>query len=829
VSRATIDFGIDLGTTSSCIACAAGTRVEIIRNNEGLETTPSAVWIDRKGRLHVGRRAKEQYEADEENACIEFKLQMGRDTEKVFPRSGQRLRPEDLSAEVLKSLLGDVRQRTGEEVREAVITVPADFDLPQCDATRKAALAAGLRASPLLQEPVAAALAYGFQSTSEKVYWLVYDLGGGTFDAAVTQMRDGLIRVVNHGGDRHLGGKLIDWAVVDQLLAPAAAREFGLDDFRRGNPAWRAAFARLKLAAEQAKIRLSRDAVTEIAVTLPASGGQALEFEYELRKADVEGLVEPFLLRTIHICKKVLAEKRLGPGGVEKVVLVGGPTLTPYLRERLADRATGLGIPLDTRLDPLTVVAVGAAIFAGTQRVEGSPDAAAAPGQYVVELDYQPVGTDPEPLVGGKVVPPAGQSLAGHTIEFVDEGATPPRRSGPLALAEDGTFVTNLWAARGRENTFLLAVHDAAGRPCPTQPDRLTITLGNAPTDPPLIHSLGVAMANNEMDVFIPKGTPLPARKRVVHRTARPLRRGRAEDSIRIPVVEGENTRRADRNRLIGAMEISAARLPRDVPANSEIEITIDIDPSRLLRTRAYIPAADAEFEEVIKFHRGEPDLGRLREEVGRECRRLDEARRKVQRLGDESARRGLRRIDEERIAEDLQAALAAATDDPDAADKCANRLLDLKAAIDDVEDAVEWPALRAEADRTFAELRDLVGQHGTPDEKKQADLLEAEAGELLQTRDAALLRRKSKEAFRLSSLILWRQPNFLLGILHELEQRRPLLSDPALADHLFAQAQRAVQENEPNVLRAALDQLIALLPPEQQQALGGYGGTTIR
>src|SRR5262249_27932759 len=275
-------------------------------------------------RLHIGQRAREQYQIDEENACIEFKLQMGKATEKVFHRSGRKFKPEELSAEVLKALLADARHRLGEEIRAAVITVPADFDLPQCDATRSAAQLAGLTCSPLLQEPVAAALAYGFQSQRDKVFWMVYDLGGGTFDAAVIQMRDGLFRVVNHGGDRHLGGKLIDWALVDQLLVPALTREHRLTDFRLGNPGWRAAFAKPKLAAEQAKIRVSREPVAEISIEplCVDDRGDRVAFDFELGKKDVEQLMEPFVLRSINICKKVLAQKRLGPGDVEKVLLV---------------------------------------------------------------------------------------------------------------------------------------------------------------------------------------------------------------------------------------------------------------------------------------------------------------------------------------------------------------------------------------------------------------------------------------------------------------------------------------------------------------------------
>ena len=189
MTRETIDFGIDLGTTNSSIALLKGTEVEVIKNNEGQEYTPSCVWIDKSGRVIVGRAAKERVESDLENTSSEFKLRMGTETEYLFKRSGRRMKPEELSAEVLKSLKADVQQRVGENLEAAVITVPAAFELPQCEATNKAAKLVGFSMNPLLLEPVAAAMAYAFQTTSNKAFWLAYDFGGGTFDAAVIQVR----------------------------------------------------------------------------------------------------------------------------------------------------------------------------------------------------------------------------------------------------------------------------------------------------------------------------------------------------------------------------------------------------------------------------------------------------------------------------------------------------------------------------------------------------------------------------------------------------------------------------------------------------------------
>jgi molecular chaperone DnaK len=825
MTRTTIDIGIDLGTTNSCIALLKGTEVEVLRNNEGMEYTPSAVWLDRKDRLHVGQRAKEQYESDEENAAIEFKLQMGKSTERTFQRSDRKFKPEELSAEVLKALLGDGRAQLNEEIQAAVITVPADFDLPQCDATRQAAQIAGLTSSPLLQEPVAAALAYGFQNDSDRVFWLVYDLGGGTFDAAVMQMRDGVFRVVNHGGDRHLGGKLIDWAIVEQLLVPELTRQRRLTDFRRGNPRWRAAFAKLKLAAEDAKIRISREQTVEISIDPLCidDRGDRVALDFELGRKEVETLLEPFVLRSINICKKVLAEKRLAPKDIQKVLLVGGPTQTPYLRQRLAG---DLGIPLEHGIDPMTIVAKGAAIFAGTQRLESTIRAAA--GEYTIQLEYQPVGTDAEPLVGGKVQPPAGVNLAGHTIEFLDPTAHPPRRSGRLTLTAAGTFMTNLWAAKGKVNTYEIELLDAAGCKCATRPTRFTYSYGAATNDPPLIHSLGIATINNEMEILIAKGTALPAKKRVVHRTGMIHRKGPAGDSIKIPLIEGENVRRADRNRHIGTLLIKPDRFKRDLPALSEIEITLEVDSSRMLRARAYIPVLDEEFSEIIRFQQTTPALDKLRTDLDEELERLASMRSKANRLEHGKALDILARIENERMAEDLESALDAARSDPDAADKCQNRLLDLKMAVDEMEYALELPALVNQVQHELAELDQVVEEMGTTQDKQRARLLEKEARDAIEQGEVDALWRKYRQVMREVDSLLWQKPTFLIHAYNVLDGLRDSMRDAKLADHLFDRARRAMDDHDNPALRAALQQLVGLLPPEKRGRLTGFGGTTI-
>lgn len=820
MARMTIDFGIDLGTTNSSIAVVKGTETEVFKNNEGFEHTPSAVWIDKADRLIVGRRAKERCFDDQENAASEFKLQMGATEERLFQRSGRRMKPEELSAEVLKQLKADVRQRSGEDVQSAVITVPAAFELPQCKATEKAARLAGLNDSPLLQEPVAAALAYGFQSAEDKVFWLVYDFGGGTFDAAVIHMRDGMFQVVNHGGDNHLGGKLVDWEIVDQLLVPAVNSQCRLSDFRHGNPRWNAAFAKLKHGAEEAKIRVSCDDSAEIVIDCLCSddSGRPVRFEYDLRRADVERLAEPFVLRSINICKRAISEKRLVADNVQKVLLVGGPTLMPYLRQRLVDARDGLGIPIDFRVDPLTVVARGAAIFAGTRKPKSSP-VVPSQGQYAIHLDYQPVGPDTEPLIGGRVTANKGASVAEFTVEFVNATAQTPWRSGKLALGNQGTFMTSLWAEKGAANTFLIELCDATGTRCPTVPDRFPYTVGIGAGDPTLIHSVGVALANNETVFFLPRGTPLPARHRAHPlRTAVAMSSGQAGHLLKIPLVEGELARRADRNQLVGMLEISADKLKRDLPAGSEIEVTIDVDQSRLVRAKAYVPLLDEEFESIVKLVKETPEPECLRRDTRLELKRLDRALAKAKELGEPKALAVLQRIDGERMVHDIESALAACETDRDATYRCQARLLALRSAIDEADDAVEWPALVAKAAKEIDVERQIVQNpqyDATYDERMAFLALQQEAEAAKQARDVDLLQAKIDELDRLGRTVVYRQPSWWIGMLEHLAQKRSTMSDPAQADEYINKGRRARGANDLAGVKEAVCRLSRLLPPE--------------
>lgn len=829
MKRDTIDYGIDLGTTNSEIAVLEGTQPQIITNQVGATFTPSVVRIDKRNRLSVGCGPKQFQYDDEENTAAEFKLVMGNGEECkiIFPKSGREMLPEELSAEVLKSLKTDVNIKRGEDIQAAVITVPAAFEIDQCDATREAAELAGFTKSPLLQEPVAAALAYGFQSGADNEFWMVYDFGGGTFDAAVIQVRDGIIQVVNHAGDNYLGGQRIDRDIVNKKLIPQVEKQCSVTDFRRGNEKWRSAIAKLKLAAEEAKIQVCRkQQASEIYLEdlLKDETGQTVDFEYELTPDDVKEAFMPYIRRSLNLSKKALKEANLSAENIKKILMVGGSTLNPWLREKVQKE---LGIQLEFSIDPITVVALGAAIFAGTQKLKTANIEVPA-GSFKIDLEYEPIGSETDPLVAGRITHPKSANLEGYTIEFIESKSQ--WRSGKVTLNDKGTFMTEVHAEKERKCNFFIELCDKTGTKQQTTPQQFSYTIGMPITNPPLTHNISVAMVNNKPDIFFEKGTPLPARVRHIHKTIYPVRKGQKGELIKFPLIEGENTEWADRNDHIGSLIIPSDQVKRDVPAGSEVEITINMDESRMLTAKAYIPILDETFEQVFdRKIKPKETVTELQESFEKEKKRLEEACEKAECTNNPQAKQALAKIEQEQIVQEVESLSEASEADLGAVPQFQNRLTDLKEATDDLEDAAEWPNLLQEAEEQLQSTRQVVDEDGTAEEKQNLRTLENGMQKAIDSGDPDILREHIEQISSIGMQIVLRKPEIWIYWLQDLEKQTASMTDVAQAERLFEQGRRAVNDEDLESLKAAVQQLFALLPREQQEEVRGYGGTTIR
>jgi molecular chaperone DnaK len=818
MSRTTIDFGIDLGTTNSTIAVIDGVDTRIIPNKVGSTTTPSAVWVDKRGSVHVGQEAKlRALQTDPDNADLEFKLRMGLGAEgrKVFANGGLEMLPEQLSAEVLKSLKLDVQSSLGEEMRSAVITVPAAFENPQTSATQKAAELAGFVRGPLVLEPVAASLAYGFQSQSENVYWLVYDFGGGTFDAAVMRIRDGLIQVVSHDGDNYLGGKLLDWDIVTACLIPALQQQYNLGGLQRGNPRWKAAIGKLKYHAEQAKIDVCRGkASCEIWIEnlCTDDDGKDVDFAYTLTPQDVEKVGRPYIERSLDLCRNTLRREGLTGVDMERVLLVGGTTLNPWLREAVASE---LGCTIEHSIDPITVVARGAAIFASTRQLAPEARGAVAKGAWDIQIEHKPVGNVKDPDIGGRITPPAGGNVDGCTVEFVDKKTQ--WRSGRIKLDSRGIFFAQLFAEERRRCEYTIELCDPTGSRLDCSPAEVVYTVGVVPEEnPPAAMTIGVGLANGDMKPYVAKGAKLPVRKSMDHYTTVALRAGHGEDELRIPLLEGEHAR-ATRNHGIGTLTIKGSDIRRDLPSGSQIEITVIMDESQQVRVQAYVAALDEEFEVRFDPKMQHESIEELRKNLEAQKNRLARARNAASDGEGDTADKPIARVDDQQLVEHLDQLADMADQDSDAVVQLDRKLRELAAAVDQVEDALEWPTLCAKAEESRKDTENVVEKFGETADRTKFTAICAELDQAVAKKDAELVRKYAEDLDDLWHEVLDRQVGWHVQRFNWLVERAGSMQNPGQAEILVSQGRRAINNNDVAALKAANRQLLSLLPRDVQ------------
>jgi molecular chaperone DnaK len=370
-------IGIDLGTTNSCVAVLEGGEPKVIANEEGARTTPSIVGFSKSGERLVGQVAKRQAITNPENTVFSIKRFMGRrynevnDEMKMVPykvvqqgdhvavvAQGKEYTPPEVSAMILQKLKKSAEAYLGETVTEAVITVPAYFNDAQRQATKDAGKIAGLDVKRIVNEPTAAALAYGLDKKKDETI-AVYDFGGGTFDISILEVGEGVIEVKSTNGDTHLGGDNLDQRIVDWLITEFKQEE-GLDLSSKGNEM---ALQRLKDAAEKAKIELSTTVETEINlpfITADATGPKHLV--RKLTRAKLEQMVADLLERSLEPCRKAMTDAGVKTTDIDEVVLVGGQTRMPKIQEMVKQL---FGKEPHRGVNPDEVVAVGAAVQAG--------------------------------------------------------------------------------------------------------------------------------------------------------------------------------------------------------------------------------------------------------------------------------------------------------------------------------------------------------------------------------------------------------------------------------------------------------------------------------
>lgn len=617
MARLKIDYGIDLGTTNSAICRIDQGNVSIIKTDVGMDTLPSCVSFTKKQQVRVGndarndmvasaRRATKKWQS-ETNAFVEFKRIMGTDekfTGRFMPREYS---PEQLSAEVLKKLRSFV---TDDEVKSVVITVPAKFTVNKKDATMRAAKLAGFEHCELLQEPVAASFAYGIKADNKNGIWLVFDFGGGTFDAALLKVEDGIMQVFDTEGNDYLGGKNLDYAIVDEIIIPYLKQNFSLDGILSDKNKRIILREAMKTYAEQVKIALSFKENESIESDVDELGvddnDSEIELFMDLSREDIEPVLAPHFQKAIDIVKDLLERNNLTGSQLSSLILVGGPTYTPVLRKMLKEQIT---LNVDYSIDPMTAVASGAALYAST--IDSDVKESLNSGTVALQIRYESTSAEAEELVTIKLDSSSTSCNIPNDLKVEIIRGDKGWSSGLIDLTEKGKLVSCI-LMENKPNCFFVNIYDGLGNKYKSFPSDFTIIQGSVVGSAVLPYHIGMEVwdSNKSIAIFKPikgleKNMPLPAIGVYNNlKTTNDLLPGNPNSYFKIPIYQGDEG--ADEGlpaacyHYVYEARLTGLDLPSLLPMGSDIDITVKVDRSETIKMEVFIPMLNYSEEIVV-------------------------------------------------------------------------------------------------------------------------------------------------------------------------------------------------------------------------------------
>jgi molecular chaperone DnaK len=616
MENTTVNLGIDLGTTNSSIAAYRNGEVEVFKNPAGQKETLPSVVAFRNDRIIVGDKAREYITKDPRNVIAGFKRKMGTSEKYLIPNLNAALSPTDLSAYVLQELQRFIY--TGTTYPGAVITIPAAFDTLQSNATKQAGYKAGFSEVALLQEPIAASLAFVNRQKNPDLSakWIVYDLGGGTFDVALVHT-DVEMKVVDHEGDNFFGGLDFDNLIIDRIIIPRLTKEgdfSGIKELRSAGSRYNALYYKLLHKAEELKITLSAQETADLEITVSGADDEEREFYYLVRRDEFEALITPAIERSIQLLVDLVARNNLSPSDIRETVLIGGSTYIPLVR-RLIPEMTG--IPVNCSIDPTTAVAVGAAFYASSVPVHvkdnRSGDNAVPSDAVAVKTGYARYSQDKE--------------------EYFNAAVSPVKRGQWYRIIrKDGGFDTGVCPLTGKiglmlpllpdaVNQFECSLYDSNRHRLPVVVPPIEIVQGLfAVQGQPLPDDICIEVDDMQQKstMLYPvfeKNALLPLRKTITRTISRTML-CRGDDRLLINVVEGSRYSAPGSCIPLGFIEIKAGALTSDLIKGCDIELCFEMSESRDLKITAYIPSIDHEVSRVFNPNEHSVSIVRLIEEL---------------------------------------------------------------------------------------------------------------------------------------------------------------------------------------------------------------------
>jgi len=818
-----INYGIDLGTTNSAIAKFVKGEVEVFKNplETGKETLPSLVYY-KKDKVVVGTNARTYFERDAENVFGNFKRKMGTTESFKVKSINQSKTPIELSAEVLKELKGFVH--SGESFDAAVITIPASFDVIQSNATKEAGYLAGFKQVILLQEPIAASLAYANKHKErdlENGQWLVYDLGGGTFDVALIKIKDGEMKVLDHEGDNFLGGADFDNIIVENLIIPYLNKNYKFNDLenemKSRSGKLNKFYLRAMIQAENAKITLSSRTSAEIEIRdISDDNGEEIDISIDITRSEFEGLIKEYIDKTLDMIKKILVRHSLKPSDIQFTLMVGGSTYTPYVRKRVEEI---LQIPINCDIDPTTAIAIGAAYYAGTKEksfVQG--DKKTTTTGIKVRLAFQKTSQEDEEILAGRIEGNIDGLFYQLTRE--DKGYDSGRKPLTNRISEDLPLVKNAY------NFFRLTVLDNKNNVVETDAELIGIAQGKYNVaGQPLPHDICLETDNNpeleinstKLDMFFQKNTILPQKRVKQYTLHKSIIKG-GNEKIVINVLEGPQSSLPEANQSIGYIEIDGSKVSRDILRGTEIEVTVEMSESRDLKVTVYIPMSDQQFTEVFNLSNRHLPVSKLQDEVETLSEKLgDEIEEAVEREDFETADildKLKKQVDELVISSNNL------TDD-DVTDKkfqFEDNKRKIAQEIDNATKDKKIALLKIKYNKDKEWCKDIVDENGNDHDHKIYGEIIGREQVFLNSITPVKIIEAIEELVDLGSNILWRTPDFLEARFRRLIEKPQLFNDQEQAKSLIEAGNMAITNKNFDRLREINWGLISLLPKSAQQ-----------
>ncbi len=825
------DCGIDLGTTNSCLAIPDDDHgFEIIENQaDRMSVTPSAVLINGKGRMLIGQRAYNSQKV--EDLAIQFKRQMG--LSKMIPFASAKVEkaPEELSSEILKQLRSDAETRLNRQIENVVITVPAAFKTLQSEATNKAGKLAGFKNIILLQEPIAAAVAYGAKPDSKDKHWMVFDYGGGTLDVAIISTLDNRLTVENSEGDNYFGGSDIDRILFREVvLKKLKAAGYHVDDlFDESTSSGKSLARKIQLDCESCKIELSNkdSAILEI-FDIDDDEGEPIEFECEITRAELESLIADTIERSIVIAKKALDGAGVKASQLDKILLVGGSTFIPLVRQRLAEE---FGVELDSSLNPMTVVAAGAAIYASTSVIDVEEDVElTSADNAIINLTYDPISSEETVNVIGKVANINDVKIAKIKVDCAisKDFSGVCWTSGWMDLLDQytGIFDVDVLLQKGILNHFRVSACDKTGTEIVIENPYFDIKHNETVlkmSAPPATMSIGVQIRDPKTgyDVLyhvIKKNSPLPAQDDRTFKLSRDIDPSR-DDCITIKIWEGENKQNPEANFPAGAITVQSSAMDRMIPKGTEIELTIVADENRNIRVSGYIPDFDFIIPEETLRAEAKVDLEERMEAVDTKIKQSEVS---IQRLKEQGVDVSDLEDELEQVKSGYEDAYGKVDSDEAAVNGYVEQFYDVESRIINEERKHQQQKNNSKNDDTVNQAREQVENYGDEEAKAAWTELEESYAEAETAEEKSFVANKmSNLGFQAMTTNYNWLKTFFTVVLCKPETQ---YTNAQKAEYWKSQAYLAMDSRNATQLRKAVFELLDLMTSSASQAVSAFG-----